>query len=308
MYDKESLAKINQIYLSEHYRLKDEDVAMVNQWVARIESSRDETRPMAGDIVRYTNEYSEYYHHAHIEKINQGKAVVCEQPHVSYVSFSDTEQAVTYFSGGGAWTTLHVDELKYIGKEEKLFQDFGSCGGCGACAHGAILFKADVNVWEYTTKNLRYGAYTTKDWALDYISYCAKDPDGSPYHYFGHCRAFIKESDYLEWLITYKGVEFEGGSPTQRVVFYYRKQESLISKEEWDALKLPTDTRPMNLSVVPVKYRYDDTAHIIYEYRFTNSGSRNGDAGHPYRMARELLQSGTYKREIHPQTEGALRE
>lgn len=291
MYNKESLARLNPVNVCEHGWITEQDVDMVNRWIQRIESTRNESSPMVGDIVRLTNDHSEYFHHAHIDEINQNKVKVCEQPYVPFVTLSDS--GIACCTSGGAWESLDTCKLHYMGKERKMFKDFGSSG---VCAHGSLNFEATVNVWEYTAENRPYGEYTTKDWKRDFIRYCEKDRDGSPYHYFGKFHAYKTEQEYLAWLLTYKGVEFEGGAPEQTTVFFYRKQENLLSKEEWDALKLPTDTRMMNGTILLIKYQYDDDAHVIHEYRYANVGEFNPFADCPYRVAREKLKNGQYNR------------
>lgn len=298
MYDKESLAKINAEYLGSHYRISDQDVKIANDWVALIEASRDPHRPVVGDIIRFTNKYSEYYPHAHIEKVTEDGAEVCESPYVPFVGRLSNNDLYCSTSGG-AWTTLEIEKIRYVGKELKTFCDWGSCG---VCAHGAIDFEAEVNVWEYTAEHLHFGEFTTRNWRRDFISYCEKDRDGSPYHYFGNYHAYKTEKEYMAWLLTYKGVEFEGNWPNQTVVFFYRKAEYLISREEWDALSYPTDTRMMNGSIMLIKYWYDDEQHVIHEYRYDNKGDLDWRICYPYRTAMERIERGEFKREIRPQT------
>jgi hypothetical protein len=81
------------------------------------------------------------------------------------------------------------------------------------------------------------------------------------------------------------GVEFKGHWPNQTVVFLYKEHDHLISKEEWDKLDLPRDTRQCN-GINLCKVRYDEENHCIHVYRFGNSGTLDYRRYKPYELAR----------------------
>ena len=88
------------------------------------------------------------------------------------------------------------------------------------------------------------------------------------------------------------------------MVFCYRAEEILISKDEWNDLVLPTDTRMMNGTIIDIKYRVDDETHIITEYRYTNA-SNNRDSWRyrrPYEVALSRIERGGITRKIMPKT------
>lgn len=162
-------------------------------------------------------------------------------------------------------------------------------------------FQAPVNVWSYSEPNPRFGDYTTQNWDKFYVSYMAEPKNGSPYRFKvssdgGSNRyAFGKEAEYMAWLRTYRAIEFEGFSDGQTVVFCYRKQEKLVSKEMWDSLDLMIDTRIINASIIYVKVEYDDAAHIVREYRYDNKGTVEDV---PYRVARREVEDSRLQRNI----------
>lgn len=299
MYTKESLKKINAEYICSHYAITDYDVDMANTWVRRLEASRNPAQPMPGDIVQYITRWGDYYKHAHIERIEaDGQLYICEQPYVPFVFDYDGK---FYFStSGGSWRSIPSD-LEYVGTEKKYFCDWGTCG---PCAHGAVDFEAEVNVWQYAEPDPFFGGFTTETWCRDHISFREETTGGGcrPYHYFGNGRAFETEADYLAWLNTYKGVEFRGFWENQTVVFFYRKAEHYISCDEWNALELPTDTRMMNGGYQFIKYRYDDEAHIIHEYRYTNSGDLDWRTHRSYEVAHRNLEMNPQRRVILERT------
>lgn len=284
-YNIDDLKKINSRFCHEHC-LDLVDVGMANKYVSLIEGSRSTIAPQVGDRVRYTNEYGEYYGRAHIEKVEDDEAYICESPYVPFIWKKDN--GIGCQTSGGAWGYIPLGELKYLGKELKTFCDWGNCG---PCADGAIEFQAEVSVWEYTSPDNPYAPYTTKDYDRAFISFVVDEfgnpKDGSNYRYFGDGFAFRTTRDYQAWLRTYRGVEFEGTDKNHKVVFLYREKCYYISKEEWDALDYPMDTRMCN-GIVLVKVLYDDEGHCIHTYRYTNNGNDNRET-HPYMLARQEL-------------------
>lgn len=286
-YDKESLAAINARFLGTHLSLTDWDIDHANYLSERIESTRNTDRPMPGDIVEYTTVYGDFYPNAHIENAYEYGLCICEEPYIPFVS--DVENDLLYTTSGGMWREI-PRSLKRIGTRPKLFKDWGHCG---ACADGSIEFCAQVNVWCYAEKD-PYFPYTTKEWDRRYMHYAKESRDSSGYHYYLDGCAFRKETEYLAWLATYHGVEFEGFWENQTVIFCYRKNSVLISKEEWDALDFPMDTRMMNGTIIDIKYRVDDETHTITEYRYTNSAEDcwNFRYRRPYEAALRRIENG----------------
>lgn len=282
-YTLETLKPLNNRFLASHLFLIQWDVDMANKWVRRIEATRDQSKPMPMDTLRYYNEHGDYYRHALIASIKDGQAEICEVPYTPFLYGNDKH--VGGSASGGAWTWLPVSDMVYVGQESRRFTDWGHCG---ACADGAVDFEATVNVWEYHAPNKLYGEYNTKTWAKQHIQY-REEPSEFGYHWFGNGQAWKHEAEYRAWLETYKGVEFDGHWPGQKVVFHYRLVSHLISRAEWDALSLPTDTRMMNLTIIPIKYEYDDEQHQLHEYRYSNSGDMDVREHAAYRVARDRI-------------------
>lgn len=294
MYTIESLSAINHRFVRAHFRITQSDVDHINFLIQRIESSRKDV-PMAGDIVRLTNKWSEYYPHAHIESDTKDGLHICESP---YVPFTYAADGVLHFStSGGAWGFYDASDFKYVGKELKYFCDWDHCGPCG---DGALDFQAEVNVWEYVSPDWKYGKYTTKDWDRHFIHALSK-PDEFGYRYVGDGVAFKTEHEYFAWLSTYHGVEFkwdsfDGGNTY--IVFTYKKNCYYLSRQEWDDLPFPTDTRMMNCSIIPIKYCADDDNHIIHEYRYTNRVENNDRTDVAYRVAFYKVKYGNFERTL----------
>ena len=298
MYNKMELTKLNAEFCFEHYHITDTDVEIANKWVDLIERTRDPKRPMPGDCIQLTTRYGDYYGHAHIDSVHKdGTLYICEQPYVPFCV--EVAGELRFSTSGGAWANISGD-LTLVGQESKTFCDWGHTG---ACAHGAIDFEATVNVWKYEELNSYFMGYSTKDWRKNHVSFCEKDPfDVMSYQYYGDGFAFKDELEYAAWLHTYKAVEFEGFWENQTVVFSYRPAHHLVTKDEWDALELPTDTRLMNGSILLVKYEYDDENHVLHEYRYGNSGELDWRTNRPYRVAYHEFEGKQTIREIHKRT------
>lgn len=298
-YDLESLREINSRYCGHPHSLTQSDVAMANGWVKTIENERVASNigPLPGDTVRLTERHGDYYRHALIEKVEEGDAHVCENAYVPFLFLRD-DGSVGMSASGGAWLHLPTSELKYVGKERRTFCDWGSCG---PCADGAVDFEAEVNVWEYRDKNPLYGDFSTENYDKFYIYHREEEKDGSPYHYLGDGFAFRTEQEYLAWLTTYHGVEFQGAWENQAVVFTYRKSKHFITKEEWDELALPVDTRRCNGDTILVKIDEEHDRHMIHEYRYSNSGNvTDWRFAQPYHLALKAVYEENIRREIRP--------
>jgi hypothetical protein len=280
-YTLERLKPSNAVYDSYH-RLRQDDVEMINRFVELIENTRKDV-PFQGDIIEYTDEYGHYSNNAHIQSLDS-KAGLFSVSVCSYVPFvfKDDEHGVTFNTGGGPWVTVDPAALAYAGKREKTFIVFGNSL---IAAHSGIYFQAQVNVWVYTEPNQRHPGYSTKDWDKYYISYAEKPADGSGYRYVGRDIAFKTATELQHWKKTYKAVEFPGCAPNQTILFLYKKCCSLITREEWDNLDLPLDTRRVN-GIIHVKVDYDDKAHMVTAYRFTNSGYLDPRKFGPYERAK----------------------
>lgn len=294
IYTKETLAPLNQRFISAHYHLTDSDVDLANKLVDLIEQTRDPDRPMPGDIVEFTTVHGDFYPNAHIENVYETGLYICEQPYIPFVS--DTGGKPSFSTSGGAWRQIPRN-LKRIGTRPKLFKEFGHLG---PCADGAIEFYAEVNAWAYTESD-PFFPYTTRDWRRYYMHYDEKSHDPFGYHYYLDGTAFRTEKEYLAWLDTYHGVEFEGYWENQTVIFCYRQNSILLPREEWDKLALPTDTRMMNGTIIDIKYQTDDETHCITEYRYTNAAEdlMNYRYRREYEAARGRVERGEIKREIH---------
>lgn len=253
-YNIQSLIELNLHYNTEH-RITQADVDMANTYVTLIKQTRSDVIPKTGDILRYTDEHGNYYPYAHIEYNRNGMCNICENPYVPFI-VSKTD-GITCTTGGGAWDNLKTSNLKYIGKEEKHFCDWGHSG---VCSNGSVHFTAKVSVWEYVHPKPLYKDYTTEKWRKLYISriaeeqrknygdYLYKSDDGVDFH---------TESEFHKFLKEYKGEIFNGHCDNQLVIWCYKKQQTVISQEEFDTLDLPVTTTYCN-GKRPAKIIHDD--------------------------------------------------
>lgn len=314
MYTKESLKVINQEFINKHYCILDDDVRKANEYVQLIEQSRSTTTPKIGDILIYTNKYGEYYPHAHIERVNDYDECggnVCEHPYVPFVRPNENNDGITCSTSGGAWSTVDPSKMKYVGKKKKMFKDWGHCG---ACAHGAINFEAEVSVWEYSETD---SPYTTKDYNKGYLTF-GKGKKDSRYNYFlssygrTSIGAWTTDLEMQAWLRTHRVVHVEKGAwENQYVIWYWKEQtHSNLSPEEYDALDLPEDVIQMN-GHRRCKRRYDEINHIIHTYYVWYWDEKNEDEHYSERYARQNeIRKARYELDWHGATvnEYAMKE
>lgn len=261
MYTLETLSEINQRFLSAHYKLLQIDVDKANECIELIEKSRTTEKPMRGDIVRYTTENGEYYAHAFIESIQDGQAYIAEHSSVYAYANKEFENGFScQVSAGGAFHNIPVDQMVYIGTEEKRFWHFGHYG---ACADGGIDFYATVNVWEC---DLNTGRYSTKTHDKYYIYYDSEpEKRHSHYHFTTNGKAWETKADFQAWLRTVRGV-VEPSETKLFVVWAYKQVKHHLSPAEYEDLTIPEDTFLMNGSVRRCKRIYDDKNYIVHTY------------------------------------------
>ena len=264
-YTKETLTAINSRFCYAHYKgITNSDLAMANDYVRLIESTRSSKIPKAGDRIRYTNKYGDYYECAHIEYITErGEVNICERPYVPFIGKNRIGDGIYCNTSGGAWTDIPSGELLYVGTEEKTFQDWGHDG---ACADGTVQFKANVSVWEY---NENEQPYSTKTHNKMYVYY-RKEPDEYGYRFTGtegamNSKAWKNELEFQAWLETVKGEVVKGNWNNQIIVWYWKQKEVHVSPTEYEALELPEDSMRMN-GLRRCKREYDEKNHTVITY------------------------------------------
>lgn len=275
---KEELEKLNGEFLSEYYEITESDIKMCQDYIKFIEKTRDETKPKVGDILMYTNEHGDFYKSAHIDKIcEDGTAEICEQPYVPFISYANDNENIVCSTSGGSWCRLNPKDFKYVGKNLKKFCDWGHCG---ACAHGAIDFVASVNVWEYKSKDCKFGNYSTKDYKKQYISFLDKEQmeqRNSQYYILGDGIAWETMEDYKNYKKLYNGIEFKGYWGNQKVLFTYKEKRLRINNFQYEMLPLKSYVILDNGSKYNAKVAKDDDSKTViiflnddYKYEFEN--------------------------------------
>src|SRR5699024_11023460 len=101
-YTIDALSCINDDYIIANHVISQLDVDMVNHYMDLIENSRSVSEPMPGDIIQYTDPYGEYFPHAHIEYIADGKANTCENAYVHICRNDENVLGFRLLSFGGS--------------------------------------------------------------------------------------------------------------------------------------------------------------------------------------------------------------
>lgn len=276
------------------HSLNQDDVDIVNKAVKLIQESRKNT-PQPGDVVRYTDKYGSFYPTARIDQIRDDMAnllCVVGNQWVFYREGGSKSLSFQVGCGGPFVNDFAVEQFEFLGKRKVPFVIHGHLG---SCAHGALDFEAEVNEWRYVEPGAMHGEYTTENWDRRYFYRREDNPQSPPnvfenYQYISDGLGFRTDADFKAWVNTYRAKVFDSQSEGHKVVFYYRERAHLISKEEWEALDLPMDTRVCN-GLIMVKVRYDDESHIVHAYRYTNAGNLSRLGLHEYEIARGSTQS-----------------
>lgn len=229
---KSELKLINASYDQQH-GVNEKDVEIVNNIIPIIECSRDIEGPQVGDIIEFTNKYGDYFTNAHVDEIRDDKIYICEKPYVPFVSAYRNK--ISTSTSGGAWSWIPRN-LKYIGSKNKHFYIWGHSGACG---NGALIFNAEVNVWEYSECEQEY---STKDYDK-FNLYVSKDEDTNEVKYSliqgsKTVKIFNNEADYKKWLKTFNGVELDSYYyKCYKTVWTYKQHVESISIESYKAIE-----------------------------------------------------------------------
>lgn len=227
-FTKHELQVLNGSYHMQH-TLTDSDVLKVNETIKVIENSRSKEIPQAGDRVRYTNQYGDYYGKAHIEKSEKDSFYICEVPMTPFVEADGGELYCSIVSGGAKH---HIPKnLRYVGTEKKTFSVWGHSGACG---NGAVDFQAEVSVWEYTEGEHEF---TTKTHDKLYVTIREKREQKSDYKYIirggASHTAFHTDEEYQAWLKTFHGVEIDGAWDNVKIVWVFKEESKCIPLEQY---------------------------------------------------------------------------
>ncbi|GAB6427611.1 DUF4121 family protein [Bacillus luti] len=231
-YTIESLKEINASYDKEH-RVTDSDVIKANQWVKFIEDTRDSDTPKQGDIVIFTDSYGYYYSNTNIENIEDDEINILALPQTPFVGKNRQGNELTASGSGSSGYTIPV-ELKYVGKKEKEFQDWGHCG---ATRNGTIRFNAEVNVWEYSETDSKY---TTRDYDRFHMFF-HKDEENSLVQYIvssaGTTKSYFTKEEYDAWLITYRGTVQDSYDENNKTIWTYKQISKRVSLEDYENIQ-----------------------------------------------------------------------
>lgn len=261
-YTEHTLIQLNGSYHYDH-GIRQSDVDMANAYVGMIESTRSDKQPRNGDIICLTTKHGDYYPDAHLEKLYEDGFSVCERPYIPFIFPHPTKNGISCSTSGGAWLSVPAKALKYVGKEEKYFKDWGWRGARG---NGAVCFKAEVSVWEYTEPDPVYDNYTTKNWRKIHLS---KDVT-SEYLYHGNGIAFRTQQELDEYISLFKGKLYTVYWPNSFELWCYFENNNNIPIDKWKSLDLPRTTfraKPDH----PVKIEIDEVQHVITFYHIIKS-------------------------------------
>lgn len=259
-YTESSLIPLNGSYHYDH-GIRQEDVDMANHYVRLIERTRSEKQPRNGYIIRLTTRHGDYYPYAHLEKLYEDGFSVCEQPSFPFIYPQPSKNGISCSTSGGAWLSVPPKALKYIGKEEKYFKDWGWRGARG---NGAVCFKAMVSVWEYIEPDPVYDHYTTKDWRKIHLSKDVKNANPE-YLYHGGGLAFKNQQELDGYISLFKGRLYSNYWPNSYILWCYFEEKVNLSAPIWDDLDLPVIANKIK-GCNPLKINVDESKHTIYLY------------------------------------------
>lgn len=271
---REEFERINVRYDSSHGLTEADYNKAMNRVELITAGHKAVNTPQVGDLVEggYWDGHHPYKYGL-IEKVNEdGTVHICYEPMIPFVYFNDMLELRLSVSGG-PFGTHKVEELQLVSDEdERYFCDWGISG---ACANGAINFKAPVRRWKipYTRQSNTYVNHYKKD--SDYGSYSRKAGTciievqlGWCHELFVSFEAFKKYADYL-------GVTYELNYDREDFARYHLSHD-FDEKYFWKMEELPEGVKPIyamcNGSMVQCYFRTME--HDVEFYR-PNPNAKN---------------------------------
>lgn len=271
---REEFERINVRYDSSHGLTEADYNKAMNRVELITAGHKAVNTPQVGDLVEggYWDGHHPYKYGL-IEKVYEdGSVHICYEPMIPFVYFNDMLELRLSVSGG-PFGTHKVEELQLVSDEdERYFCDWGISG---ACANGAINFKAPVRRWKipYTRQSNTYVNHYKKD--SDYGSYSRKAGTciievqlGWGHNSFVSFEAFKKYADYL-------GVTYELNYDREDFARYHLSHD-FDEKYFWKMEELPEGVKPVyamcNGSMVQCYFRTME--HDVEFYR-PNPNAKN---------------------------------
>lgn len=272
--DKEEFEKANLRYASSH-GLTESDYDKALERIELITAFHKAVKtPQVGDLVEggYYEGHHPYKYGLIEEVYNDGTLSICYEPMIPFVYFNDMLELSLSVSGG-PFGTHKVEELQLVADEdERYFCDWGISG---ACADGAINFKAPVRRWKipYTRQSNTYVKHYKME--CNYGAYHRRAGETDIEVSFGFCHlsfvsfeAFKKYADYL-------GVTYERISDREDYALYHLSHD-FAEKLFWNMEELPEGVKPIyamnNGSMVQCYFR--TLEHDVEFYR-PNPNAKN---------------------------------
>lgn len=208
--NREEFEQINVRYDASH-GLTDADYSKAVSRIELIAAGHKTVKtPQVGDLVEggYWDGHHPYKYGIIEKVLDNGTVKICYQPMIPFVYFNDMLELRLSVSGG-PFGIHKLEELKLVNDEdERYFCDWGTCG---ACAYGAINFKAPVRRWKipYERQSNTYVNYYKRE--ENFGSYNRREGEcnieaglGWSHLSFVSFKAFKKYADYLG--VTYKRI------------------------------------------------------------------------------------------------------
>ena len=239
----EDFEKINLRYDNSH-GLTDADY---NKAMSRIElitaGHKAVKTPQVGDLVEggYWDGHHPYKYGL-IEKVNtDGTVYICYEPMIPFVYFNDMLELRLSVSGG-PFGTHRMEELQLVSDEdERYFCDWGTWG---ACANGAINFKAPVRRWKipYTRQSNTYVNFYKKD--SDYGVYHRKAGETNIEVSLGWCHKTFVSFDAFKKYADFLGVTYKMTDDREDYARYHLSHD-FAEKFFWKMEELPDGVKPV---------------------------------------------------------------
>ena len=119
-----NIKELKSIQYDYNYDITEKEVEKANNYIELMRKERESTdKPVAGDIVKFTNKYGDYYEMAHIDQVFDDEVYICESAYIPFIHIRRDEK-IGFSTSGGSWCYRDFKNFKKIETSNKMFCDW----------------------------------------------------------------------------------------------------------------------------------------------------------------------------------------
>ena len=119
-----NIKELKSIQYDYDYEITEKELEKANIYIELMNTERENTdTPVAGDIVRFTDKYGNYYEVAHIDAVFDDEVYICEKAYIPFIHIKINGK-IGFSTSGGSWCYREFKNFKKVGTQTKMFCDW----------------------------------------------------------------------------------------------------------------------------------------------------------------------------------------